>query len=104
MQQHADAVTGDDLSVTADDLARGEPRETVAAAQDGERREGIEPSGRGPELPATPVEHSNDVGSDPFAQVLEPLPTDRHPIAGGARVVYLEDVDGFEVELVATAD
>jgi catechol 2,3-dioxygenase-like lactoylglutathione lyase family enzyme len=31
-----------------------------------------------------------------------PLPSDRHPIAGGARVIYLEDVDGFEVELVAT--
>ena len=30
-----------------------------------------------------------------------PLPTDRHPIAGGARVAYLEDGDGFEVELVA---
>jgi len=29
------------------------------------------------------------------------LPTDGHPIAGGARVVYLEDADGFEVELVA---
>ena len=29
------------------------------------------------------------------------LPTDRHPIAGGARVAYLEDADGFEVELVA---
>lgn len=29
------------------------------------------------------------------------LPTDRHPIAGGARVAYLEDIDGFEVELVA---
>lgn len=29
------------------------------------------------------------------------LPADRHPIAGGARVAYLEDVDGFEVELVA---
>ncbi len=29
-----------------------------------------------------------------------PLPADRHPIAGGARVAYLEDVDGFEVELV----
>ena len=29
------------------------------------------------------------------------LPTDRHPIAGGARVAYLEDTDGFEVELVA---
>ena len=30
-----------------------------------------------------------------------PLPADRHPIAGGARVSYLEDADGFEVELVA---
>ena len=29
------------------------------------------------------------------------FPADRHPIAGGARVAYLEDVDGFEVELVA---
>ncbi|HYT38895.1 MAG TPA: VOC family protein [Acidimicrobiia bacterium] len=29
------------------------------------------------------------------------LPNDRHPIAGGARVAYLEDLDGFEVELVA---
>ena len=28
------------------------------------------------------------------------LPADRHPIAGGARVAYLEDADGFEVELV----
>ncbi|MEW6477004.1 MAG: VOC family protein [Actinomycetota bacterium] len=32
------------------------------------------------------------------------LPSDRHPIAGGARVAYLEDVDGFEVELVAYDD
>ena len=32
------------------------------------------------------------------------LPSDRHPIAGGARVAYLEDVDGFEVELVAPDD
>lgn len=30
------------------------------------------------------------------------LPGDRHPIAGGAEVAYLEDRDGFEVELVAT--
>lgn len=30
------------------------------------------------------------------------LPSDRHPIAGGAEVAYLEDRDGFEVELVAT--
>lgn len=29
------------------------------------------------------------------------LPGDRHPIAGGARVAYLEDTDGFEVELVS---
>lgn len=29
------------------------------------------------------------------------LPVDRHPIAGGAEVAYLEDRDGFEVELVA---
>jgi catechol 2,3-dioxygenase-like lactoylglutathione lyase family enzyme len=28
------------------------------------------------------------------------LPGDRHPIAGGGRVAYLEDRDGFEVELV----
>ena len=30
-----------------------------------------------------------------------PLPSDRHAIAGGAQVLYLEDRDGFEVELVA---
>jgi catechol 2,3-dioxygenase-like lactoylglutathione lyase family enzyme len=29
------------------------------------------------------------------------LPSDRHPIAGGKQVAYLEDGDGFEVELVA---
>ncbi len=29
------------------------------------------------------------------------LPTDRHLIAGGRQVAYLEDRDGFEVELVA---
>lgn len=29
------------------------------------------------------------------------LPFDGHPIAGGAEVAYLEDRDGFEVELVA---
>ena len=29
------------------------------------------------------------------------LPSDPHPIAGGADVAYLEDRDGFEVELVA---
>jgi len=31
------------------------------------------------------------------------LPGDRHPIAGGAQVTYIEDRDGFEVELVASA-
>ena len=29
------------------------------------------------------------------------LTGDRHPVAGGADVAYLEDRDGFEVELVA---
>jgi catechol 2,3-dioxygenase-like lactoylglutathione lyase family enzyme len=29
------------------------------------------------------------------------LPIDHHPIAGGAEVTYMEDRDGFEVELVA---
>ncbi len=29
------------------------------------------------------------------------LPFDGHPIAGGAEVAYLEDRDGFEVELVS---
>ena len=33
-----------------------------------------------------------------------PFPGDRHAIAGAARVAYLEDADGFEVELVAPAD
>lgn len=28
------------------------------------------------------------------------LPSDRHPIAGGATVAYLEDANGFEIELV----
>ena len=31
------------------------------------------------------------------------LPVDGHPIAGGARVAYYEDRDGFEIELVAPA-
>jgi catechol 2,3-dioxygenase-like lactoylglutathione lyase family enzyme len=31
------------------------------------------------------------------------LPIDGHPIAGGALVGYLEDGDGFEIELVAPA-
>ena len=29
------------------------------------------------------------------------LPSDRHPLAAAAHVAYLEDRDGFEVELVA---
>src|SRR3954451_20062740 len=29
------------------------------------------------------------------------MPIDHHPIAGGADVAYMEDGDGFEVELVA---
>jgi len=29
------------------------------------------------------------------------MASDRHPIAGGAHVAYLEDRDGFEVELVS---
>ena len=31
------------------------------------------------------------------------MPIDHHPIAGGADVAYIEDGDGFEVELVAPA-
>jgi catechol 2,3-dioxygenase-like lactoylglutathione lyase family enzyme len=31
------------------------------------------------------------------------MPSDRHPLAGAADVAYLEDRDGFEVELVAPA-
>jgi catechol 2,3-dioxygenase-like lactoylglutathione lyase family enzyme len=31
------------------------------------------------------------------------MPSDRHPIAGGAQVAYFEDRDGFEVELVAAS-
>ena len=33
-----------------------------------------------------------------------PFPGDLHPISGGARVAYLEDADGFEVELVAPGE
>jgi len=38
-----------------------------------------------------------DAGDHGWAE----LPWDRHRIAGGADVAYLEDRDGFEVELVA---
>lgn len=40
------------------------------------------------------VAEASDHGWSPFAG-------DRHAIAGAARVAYLEDADGFEVELVA---
>lgn len=40
------------------------------------------------------LEHAGDYG-------WSNLPIDGHPIAGGANVGYLEDGDGFEVELVA---
>jgi len=33
-----------------------------------------------------------------------PLPNDPHPIAGARQVAYLEDRDGFEVELVEAHD
>ena len=33
-----------------------------------------------------------------------PFSGDRHAISGGARVAYLEDADGFEVELVAPGE
>ena len=47
--------------------------------------------------------------SDDFATIEADAPefgwsifrSERHPIAGGADVIYLEDRDGFEVELVA---
>jgi hypothetical protein len=32
-----------------------------------------------------------------------PIPSDRHAIARGSQVAYLEDGDGFEVELVLPA-
>jgi catechol 2,3-dioxygenase-like lactoylglutathione lyase family enzyme len=49
--------------------------------------------------------HSLEALAEVLAQAPEhgwiELPTDGHPIAGGAEVAYLEDRDGFEVELVA---
>jgi catechol 2,3-dioxygenase-like lactoylglutathione lyase family enzyme len=41
------------------------------------------------------------IAADSSANGWSSLPIDRHPIAGGAHVAYLEDSDGFEVELVA---
>ncbi len=43
------------------------------------------------------------VGAAP-GQGWSALPVDGHPIAGGAEVAYLEDRDGFEVELVVRSD
>jgi catechol 2,3-dioxygenase-like lactoylglutathione lyase family enzyme len=43
----------------------------------------------------------NEITSQAGAHGWSALPVDRHPIAGGADVAYLEDRDGFEVELVA---
>jgi catechol 2,3-dioxygenase-like lactoylglutathione lyase family enzyme len=50
----------------------------------------VDPPSRLPELVASAAEH----GWTTFS-------SDRHAIAGGAEVAYLEDRDGFEVELVA---
>jgi catechol 2,3-dioxygenase-like lactoylglutathione lyase family enzyme len=38
--------------------------------------------------------------ADAAAHGWSALPPDRHPIARGSQVAYLEDRDGFEVELV----
>jgi catechol 2,3-dioxygenase-like lactoylglutathione lyase family enzyme len=43
----------------------------------------------------------NDIAAKASDHGWSLLPVDRHPIAGGALVAYLEDFDGFEVELVA---
>ncbi|MDP1819707.1 MAG: VOC family protein [Acidimicrobiales bacterium] len=42
-----------------------------------------------------------DVVAEALQHGWSTLPIDAHPIAGGAHVAYLEDRDGFEVELVA---
>jgi catechol 2,3-dioxygenase-like lactoylglutathione lyase family enzyme len=41
------------------------------------------------------------IGDEAATHGWSPIPSDRHRIAGDAEVVYLEDRDGFEVELVA---
>jgi catechol 2,3-dioxygenase-like lactoylglutathione lyase family enzyme len=50
------------------------------------------------------VVRSNEIMNDMLERADEhgwsSLPFERHPIAGGAKVAYLEDRDGFEVELV----
>jgi catechol 2,3-dioxygenase-like lactoylglutathione lyase family enzyme len=42
-----------------------------------------------------------DLTSEARAHGWSMLPADRHPIAGATEVAYMEDRDGFEVELVA---
>ena len=46
----------------------------------------------------------DDFVADAVARGWTRLEADGHPIAGGADVVFLEDADGFEVELVAPSD
>ena len=46
------------------------------------------------------VDSLEETVSDAEAHGWTPLAVDGHPIAGGADVAYLEDRDGFEVELV----
>jgi catechol 2,3-dioxygenase-like lactoylglutathione lyase family enzyme len=47
------------------------------------------------------VEELTDILGQAGDHGWSPLPGDRHPITPGADVAYLEDSDGFEVELVA---
>lgn len=49
------------------------------------------------------VEQLHAVVATASAHGWSTLPLDGHPIAGGAEVAYLEDPNGFEVELVASA-
>ena len=46
---------------------------------------------------------TEQVAADALAHGWTRLEADGHPIAGGADVVFLEDADGFEVELVLPA-
>ena len=50
----------------------------------------------------SPAERLQAITEDASDHGWSLLPSDRHPIAGGALVAYLEDQDGFEVELVAS--
>jgi catechol 2,3-dioxygenase-like lactoylglutathione lyase family enzyme len=49
------------------------------------------------------AERLDDITASAPEQGWSLMASDRHPIAGGARVAYLEDQDGFEVELVAAS-